>query len=206
AFAQFGTRGAGTVARHVPLVDGADSAFAAAEAVIGLPHLGTVAISVPLVDERERLRGALLGTGGAAGATLWWPLAAPGAQWSAALDALRGAERSAGARDVHAARGRVRPVPIRAGLALMQPTYQWRSAGGTVPALVRINVMVGDSVRSIVPPNPALPGADGQGGDFRASVRALHAAMRDALRRGDWAAFGRAFEALGRLTGSPSRP
>ena len=34
--------------------------------------------------------------------------------------------------------------------------------------------------------------------DLRTTVNALYAAMRDALRRGDWAAFGRAFDALGR--------
>jgi hypothetical protein len=30
--------------------------------------------------------------------------------------------------------------------------------------------------------------------------------MRDALRRGDWAAFGRAFDALGRVLGPQHAP
>jgi len=40
----------------------------------------------------------------------------------------------------------------------------------------------------------------------KTSVTALYAAMRDALRRGDWAAFGRAFDELGRLLGPPRAP
>jgi uncharacterized membrane protein (UPF0182 family) len=36
-------------------------------------------------------------------------------------------------------------------------------------------------------------------------VAALYAAMRDALRRGDWVAFGRAFDGLGRAVGA-ARP
>jgi hypothetical protein len=35
--------------------------------------------------------------------------------------------------------------------------------------------------------------------DFRARVRTLHDEMQRAIRRGDWAAFGRAFDALGTL-------
>jgi hypothetical protein len=42
-------------------------------------------------------------------------------------------------------------------------------------------------------PAPLTPEA------FRARAQALHAAMREAMRRGDWSAFGLAFEALGRL-------
>jgi uncharacterized membrane protein (UPF0182 family) len=43
-------------------------------------------------------------------------------------------------------------------------------------------------------------------GDLKTSATALYAAMRDALRRGDWAAFGRAFDALGRVLGPQHAP
>ena len=43
-------------------------------------------------------------------------------------------------------------------------------------------------------------------GDLKTSAAALYAAMRDALRRGDWAAFGRAFDALGRVLGPQHAP
>jgi hypothetical protein len=35
--------------------------------------------------------------------------------------------------------------------------------------------------------------------DFRRRVNALYESMRDAMRRGDWAGLGAAYEALGRL-------
>jgi uncharacterized membrane protein (UPF0182 family) len=38
------------------------------------------------------------------------------------------------------------------------------------------------------------------------SARSLYNTMRDALRRGDWAAFGRAFEALGRALEEKKTP
>jgi hypothetical protein len=43
-------------------------------------------------------------------------------------------------------------------------------------------------------------------GDFRTRVRRLYEAMREALRRGDWEAFGRAYDALGRLTAPGGTP
>jgi hypothetical protein len=39
--------------------------------------------------------------------------------------------------------------------------------------------------------------------DFRARVEALHATMRAALLRGDWAAFGEAFDTLGAMISAP---
>jgi uncharacterized membrane protein (UPF0182 family) len=41
--------------------------------------------------------------------------------------------------------------------------------------------------------------------DFRSRVAELYAHMRDALRRGDWEAFGRAYDALGTLLGPGGR-
>ena len=45
-----------------------------------------------------------------------------------------------------------------------------------------------------------MPSASAAGapGDFKGTVASLYAQMRDALRRGDLVAFGRAFDALGR--------
>jgi hypothetical protein len=44
-----------------------------------------------------------------------------------------------------------------------------------------------------------------QGEVLEARVRALHAAMESALARGDLAAFGAAFDSLGRALGRPPR-
>jgi hypothetical protein len=127
------------------------------------------------------------------------------------IDKLRTLD-SAGsaAREGPLAHGRVRAVPVRAPyrIAFVQPSYRWRPQ--SIPTLNRVALLSGDTTRSIIPPTavgagalPPEPGAEGATGErrgaFRASVAALYAAMRDALRRGDWSAFGRAFDALGRM-------
>ena len=92
------------------------------------------------------------------------------------------------------------------GVAFLQPRYRWRPQ--SIPSLNRIALLSGDTARSIAPMSaaghlgePSLPA-----GDFRASVNAAYTAMRDAMRRGDWAAFGRAFEALGRALARGGTP
>jgi uncharacterized membrane protein (UPF0182 family) len=100
----------------------------------------------------------------------------------------------------------VRAVPVRAGVAFIQPTYRWRAQ--SVPSINRLALLSGDTTRSVVPPfttgnHAASPSTVAEP---KASAAALYNAMRDALRRGDWTAFGRAFEALGRLLGQPPKP
>jgi hypothetical protein len=70
-----------------------------------------------------------------------------------------------------------------------------------VPRLLYVNALVGDSVRSAptlleLVGRPASPRASG---DFRARVGELYDEMRRATARGDWAAYGRAFDELGAL-------
>jgi hypothetical protein len=43
------------------------------------------------------------------------------------------------------------------------------------------------------------------GGDLRTQMQAVYAAMRSALQRGDWMAFGRAMESLSRISGGSTR-
>jgi uncharacterized membrane protein (UPF0182 family) len=126
------------------------------------------------------------------------------------LDELRGTDSavSGSARDAAIARGPVRAIPIAGGLAFVQPTYSWRAQGA--PTLLRVSVLIDDTVhvaptlaqlagmplvaRTATSPGPAAT-------DLRARAAVLYARMRDALRRGDWAAFGAAFDELGRLLG-----
>jgi hypothetical protein len=42
--------------------------------------------------------------------------------------------------------------------------------------------------------------------DVRKRALELYDAMRDAMRRGEWAAFGRAFDALGKLLSTSAAP
>jgi hypothetical protein len=202
AFGRYGTRSDNGTTRHMPALDGADTALASTYDVpIVLRGADVTAITLPFVDEADRIRGLFIGSGGAARATYWLPLDAPGPRWNVVLDRLRSLD-SAGnaAREGPLAHGRVRCIPIRGGIAFAQPTYRWRPQVG--PSLNRVATLVGDTVRAMAPsgmPAPTVAGSDSSA-DLRSTVSALYSQMRDALRRGDWAAFGRAFEALGRAT------
>jgi hypothetical protein len=202
AFGRYGVRGQSDVPRHVPVLDGSDSALTTDHIPIALPGGKGLALAIPLVDDTDRLRGLLIGTGGAEPVTRWYGLTDPGLRWNTILDRLRSVD-SAGsaAREGPLAHGRVRAIPVRGGIAFLQPSYRWRS--GTIPTLNRITLLAGDSVRSVAPPfgvsGSPTPATAVPAGDLRASVNSLYALMRDALRRGDLVAFGRAFDALGRV-------
>jgi uncharacterized membrane protein (UPF0182 family) len=202
AFGRYGSRTDNDPPRRVPTLDGADTSLTTDDLPIVLPGAQTTATALPLVDETDRLRGLLIGTGGPSRHTVWYPLDAPGQRWSAVLDRLRSVDSTGGpVRDGPLARGRVRVVPVRSGIAFVQPTYRWRPQ--STPALSRLALLVGDTTRSVTP--SAGPPASVRGAEVppahaapTLSPTALYGAMRDALRRGDWAAFGRAFDALGR--------
>jgi uncharacterized protein len=206
AFARYGSRTGNDPVRHVPVFSGADTV--SDDVPIVLPGAKTTALAVPLVDDAERVRGLLIGIGGATRTTIWYPLAAPGPRWSVVLDRLRSLD-SAGSdiREGPITHGRVRAVPIRSGIGFVQPTYRWRPQNA--PTLNRIALLVGDTARALAPSAaPAGRGTEAPlvAGDLKTSVTALYAAMRDALRREDWAAFGRAFDALGRVLGPQRAP
>ena len=97
-------------------------------------------------------------------------------------------------------------------LAFVQSAYSWPPEGP--PALVRVGVIDQDSVFSgrtladafgvtaRVDPDATEPVTDEA---FRARATRLYEAMRDAMRRGDWTAFGEAYDALGALLGRSPR-
>jgi uncharacterized membrane protein (UPF0182 family) len=105
-------------------------------------------------------------------------------------------------------------VPLRGDLAFVQSTYAWRPQ--SAPTIARVAVVQGDSARTarslaaaLGAAAPAASGAAPIAGlspqGFRARAESLYDSMRDALRRGDWTAFGRAYDALGRLLGRAPR-
>jgi uncharacterized membrane protein (UPF0182 family) len=208
AFGRYGRTTDNDPLRHVPILNGADTLAGGDDLPLVLPGSSVVTLTLPLLDETDQLRGLLIGNGGVTGRVAWYRLATPGPRWSGVLDRLRSLD-SAGsaAREGPLAHGRVRAVPVRGGIAFLQPTYRWRAQ--SVPSINRVALLSGDTTRSIVPPlltanHPSQPSA--AVAEPKASAAELYGTMRDALRRGDWTAFGRAFEALGRLLGQPGKP
>ncbi|MDB4905681.1 MAG: hypothetical protein JWO05_465 [Gemmatimonadetes bacterium] len=202
AFGRFGSRTDSDVPRHLPVGDGADSLFGGVETPMALARPGALAVVLPLLDEGERLRGALIATGGVDRSTSWLPL--PGSErWTALVDRLRAMDTSI-VRDPARVRGAVRLLPLAGSVAAIQSHYAWR---GPVASLSRVHLAVGDSMRSGAT-LAAVAGAPVTGGasaltsaDLRGTADSLYRVMRESMQRGDWTAFGRAFDALGRVLG-----
>jgi len=184
------------------------------EAPYALPGGRTVAWSVPLVDANEHVTGVVVAVGGANRRTYAIGLSHPGERWSTITGRLKTALDSAlsppaGTRVV---RGSVRAVPVTDGLLFTQSAFARRPE---VPAVVlRSAVLSGVAVttgRGVAQAlGASLAGADAAAlnpAAYRARALALHAQMRAALARGDWVAFGAAFDALGALLkGVPHQP
>ncbi len=200
AFGRYGMRGETDVARHLPDDEGPDSALAGSAApVMALPRAGTAAYVLPLLDRTERLRGLFVALGGPSHRSLWLPASESAPIWSEALDRLRAADTMSGASLL--VRGYVRAFPVGNEIILMQPRYDWRGTGA--PRLMYVSALVGDSVRSarsfLLLAGRVPDTTDVATTDFRARARQLYDDMRRASARGDWAAYGRAFDALGIL-------
>jgi hypothetical protein len=172
--------------------------------------------ATPLLDAGDRVKGIIISVGGAQPVTYWYPLSEPWVRWPAVLERLmRAPETPAAPRDVTLRRGPVRIVPIRGGTAAyLQTTYAWRTDGA--PTVARVAAYGGGAARDSVAFGLSLAEAVGMRpetsetnavmtpADFRQRVNDLYAAMRDALRRGDWTAFGKAYDDLGRVLRVPT--
>ena len=220
-FARYGSRLEGSVVRHLPdsaLVGGAPAPVAAPTAT------GTViAWSVPLLDAGDELDGMISVVGGATRATWWANASPPSHRWRALLDRLAGALDSARAavpdgarRDNRLRLARPDVVLTTRGILVVQPVLWSRGDGSLVVA--RVGVTDGQRIGVGATLAQALAGigetTQGGGGDRMTGAPVtlltpspedhalrLYDAMRQALRRGDWAAFGTAFDSLGRVLG-----
>jgi hypothetical protein len=162
-----------------------------------------------VLDATEHVRGLILATGGGSRITLWLPTAPTEMRWTQLVDRMQQhADTTPTPRDTRSVRGAVRAFPMGGTVRFAQTTYAWRST--TPPTIARVTVLSGDS--TVFGPTlshavGASIGTDAAGPlnpvDFRARVEALHAAMRAAIRRGDWAAFGEAFDSLGAMLEAP---
>ena len=198
AFARFGTRSETDVARQIPPDEGADSALAETPPpVIAFPRLGTTGYVIPLLHT-ESVRGLFIALGGPSHRSIWLNAHEPAPIWGEALDRLRAADTVSASLLV---RGYVRAVPVANQIVLLQPRYDWR--GGGAPRLLYVAAVSGDTVRAARTllqlagrPSETAPGATK---DFRGRVKELYDELRRASARGDWAGYGRAFDALGAL-------
>ncbi|HYC52018.1 MAG TPA: UPF0182 family protein [Gemmatimonadaceae bacterium] len=206
AFGRYGARDEASTPRHLPTDEGPDSALAGTPApVIAFPALGTTGYVLPLLDRSERIVGVIVALGGQTHRTAWIPAPEPGQMWIEAIDRLRAADTLGGATML--VRGFVRTVPVAGRVVLVQPRYDWR--GAATPRLLYVSSAMGDTVRS-ARTLLALAGrfpdtTRSTPADFRRTVQRLYDDMRRAIARGDWAAYGRAFDALGALLGQGQR-
>jgi uncharacterized membrane protein (UPF0182 family) len=216
AFGRYGARTGGGVPSQPPLVDGADSTLAGSYPVVALPGGGPTAFEIPLLDAVGRVRGLMVAAGGAGHRTVWHAIddSMP-PRWNLILDRLADpdtgrppATSSADESTPSLVHGVVRAVAVRHTAVYVQSIYQW--IPGAAPRLHQVAYFVdgkahrAPSLRQAVGrPAPAHPDLSGLGPEPRDAMRRLYAAMRDALRRGDWTAFGKAFDALGELLARP---
>jgi uncharacterized membrane protein (UPF0182 family) len=198
AFASAGFRGDSLEIRHFAAPDGADSAASREPVHVVLPELG-VSILWPLLDAQQRVRGVVAAGSGAQRTTAWIPVASDGIRWGAALDRMRAADSS---HEHAVVRAPVRVLPVAGRPFYLQATFQWRPGGS--PTLLRVATLAGDTLRTAPTLRAALglgsaspPPEVGAPHDLRARAESLYRVMREALGRGDWTAFGRAFDALG---------
>jgi hypothetical protein len=161
-----------------------------------------------LLDSQERVRGVIAAVGGSNRETRWVPLASDGQRWGGVVDRLRSADSAS--QETAIVRTPVRVVPVAGRPLYLQSGFRWRAGGS--PQLARVAVVAGDTARSgptfaaalgLSPISPGL--ASTAPIDSRARAESLYGEMREALRRGDWGAFGRAFEALGAALRAPAR-
>ena len=178
------------------LAEGAPTFFAP------LGDRGPLAWSLGVVDAGERVLGTLVARGGQAPRTEWHRTN-PVQRWSELLATLQHAADSAGFGHQRrfARRGRVQIIPAATGMTYAQTFYEWPP--DAPPSIAGVVVQQHGEIRTGATLSEALgvarPMAASGSASLRARVAALYEAMSDAMRRGDWRAFGDAFSQLGRL-------
>ena len=166
-----------------------------------------------ILDSADRMDGLMLAVGGFP-ARIWWiPFPQPHVRWPEAVDAMirAGEPLSPPASTPRLDRpipGRVQAFPLAGSIWLLQPSYLWPVNGP--PAVAYVALWRGGTAHAARDVATALRGPragdapdPAPGPPSPARIADLYNQMRIALKRGDWAAFGAAFEALGRLTGQP---
>ena len=206
--ARYGLRGESARRGHLlPEEAGSDTSLATTSALLALPATGSTQWTAIVLDPNEHAVGVILAAGGASPVVRWLPLSRPSARWSTVADQLRRSLDTAVSvpHDAHALHGRVRIVPLANGQILfVQPLFAWRTDGAALLAVAATTdtvVTTGRTLGDALGARGAAssPTAPVSSADFRAAAEELYARMADAMKRGDWVAFGRAYQALGAL-------
>lgn len=207
--ARFGRRGEAVPASHIARPHGGDTLFAFPSTTPFVdPLTQRLAVAYPILDAADRLRGVFSARGGVDYEARWTPLEELGPRWTTLLERLRRAIDSAantGSRSsLPIVRGPVRAVNSGRSVAFVQTAYEWRS--GAAPAARLTALITGDSIRvarnvmaAAGIAEPAAPIERLSPEELRARLGQLYREMQDALSRGDWPAFGRAYDAMGKL-------
>lgn len=200
AFAAAGRRGDSLEVRHFAVQDGADSGAAREPAHAVIPALGGLVAVWTLLDSTDHVRGVVAATGGVTRVTSWVPIAPDAKRWGMVIDRLRMADSST--RETGVVRAALRVVPVAGRAVYIQPAFQTHA--GAPPTLLRVSVLTGDSVRvgntlaSALGTTPEARQVEPSvQRDMRVVADSLYRAMREALARSDWPAFGHALDALG---------
>jgi uncharacterized protein len=194
----FGRFGANTVApepRHVP-----DDT--ASTGIVGPPIAVTrdrraVFTMLPLLDTLDHVRGVMINVGGEGRHTAWYGVSGPGPRWSGLADRFVSLDSTTGRRAPRQQHTAIRVLPFVRGLLYVQPVFSIPIEDS--PAFSYLGLVDGDTLRRLGPVRRDGPPA----GDVRGQVQAIYAAMRAALQRNDWIAFGRAMDALSKVAGAP---
>jgi hypothetical protein len=189
-------------------MDGGDTVITTGGPTLWATRDHSLAWSVPVLDAGDVVRGVIVATGGATPTTRWYPVR-NGARWSEAVEQLAGSTRNGpAATELRTAYGRVRAIPLPdSGVALVQPRFVWPVAGA--PALDGIalwslgTVRTGRSLGALAGgPDRGPPPLDAAA---KTRLAPIYERMRDALRHGDWTAFGAAFDEIAHLIGRDPR-
>jgi uncharacterized protein len=207
AFAQVGVRGGKNPTSHLPHGTGGDTLFSLATLAPYYDHAtGLLSVAIPILDSLDRVRGVVTAGGGLDFRLQWRPLHPVGPRWATLIEQLQRPTDSLQTviRDTRVLQGPVRIIPTSEGMLALQTHYTTRL--DATPQELYVSVLHGDSLATgltvasaIGIPVPAPAQGPPTPQEFRAQVESLYAAMRDALRRGDWRAFGTAYESLGKL-------
>ena len=170
---------------------------------------GALAWSQAILDSDERIIGALVARGGEVPRTEWHRVSGT-TSWRGVLEKLLAAAGAAG-YDHGIARGRrgaVQVLPSRTGIVFAQSFYDWPSDGP--PSLTGVVLYDGKTSAAGATLAQALgvirPATASGTEAFRSRVNALYNDMSNAMRRGDWIAFGDAYTGLGRLLRATRAP